>query len=69
MESSFFNQVFPSAITDYFEITQYYQLCSIEDKLEYWLIDFDERNDIGSRIISGDNLYLKKNIRLWKSAY
>lgn len=31
---------------DYFEIRQHQQLCSVADKLEYWLIDFDERNEI-----------------------
>jgi hypothetical protein len=31
---------------EYFEITGSQQLCSIKDKLEYWLIDFDEKNEI-----------------------
>ena len=31
---------------DYFEIKQHHQLCSIADKLEYWIIDFDEKNEI-----------------------
>jgi len=31
---------------DYFEIKQHYHLCSISDKLEYLLIDFDEKNEI-----------------------
>ena len=31
---------------EYFEIKQYLQLCSVADKLEYWLIDFDERNEL-----------------------
>jgi transposase len=31
---------------DYFEIKQHQQLCSIADKLEYWIIDFDEKNEI-----------------------
>lgn len=29
---------------DYFEIKEHRLLCSIQDKLEYWLIDFDEKN-------------------------
>lgn len=31
---------------EYFEIKQYQQLCSVSDKLEYWLIDFDEKNEL-----------------------
>lgn len=31
---------------DYFAITQHQQLCSIEDKLEYWLIDLAEKNEL-----------------------
>jgi hypothetical protein len=31
---------------EYFEIKQYHILCSVADKLEYWLIDFDEKNEI-----------------------
>lgn len=31
---------------EYFEIRAYYHLCSIADKMEYWLIDFYERNEI-----------------------
>jgi transposase len=31
---------------DYFEIRHYQQLCSLSDKLEYWLIDFDEKNEL-----------------------
>lgn len=30
----------------YFEIREHQQLCSVKEKLEYWLIDFDERNEI-----------------------
>ncbi len=31
---------------DYFAITDHQQLCSVADKLEYWLIDFDEKNEL-----------------------
>ena len=31
---------------DYFNITSYTTLCSIEIKKEYWLIDFEEKNEI-----------------------
>ena len=31
---------------EYFSIVEYQQLCSVKDKLEYWLIDFEEKNEI-----------------------
>jgi hypothetical protein len=31
---------------DYFVITGYQTLCSVELKQEYWLIDFEEKNDL-----------------------
>jgi hypothetical protein len=31
---------------EYFEITNYQVLCSVKEKLEYWLIDFQERNEL-----------------------
>ena len=31
---------------DYFEIVHYEVLCSVKEKLEYWLIDFQERNEL-----------------------
>ena len=46
METTIFNEVFPSEIMEYFEIRHYTQLCSVADKLEYWLIDFEEKNEI-----------------------
>jgi hypothetical protein len=46
MSSVFLNEVFPSEIIEYFEIVEYQQLCSIKDKIEYWLIDFVERNNL-----------------------
>jgi len=46
IEPSFFKEVFPEEIMEYFEIKGFQQLCSVSEKLEYWLIDFDEKNDI-----------------------
>ena len=46
MSAVFLNEVFPSEIIEYFEIVEYQQLCSIKDKIEYWLIDFVERNNL-----------------------
>lgn len=31
---------------EYFEITEYRELCSVQDKLEYIVIDFTERNEL-----------------------
>lgn len=31
---------------EYFEITKFEMLCSVALKKEYWLIDFDEKNEI-----------------------
>lgn len=39
-------EFFPSELMDYFTITNYVTLCSIEIKQEYWLIDFEEKNEI-----------------------
>jgi hypothetical protein len=39
-------KVFPSELVEFFEITNYQELCSIQDKLEYIIIDFTERNDL-----------------------
>ena len=39
---------------EYFEIKQHHQLCSVADKLEFWLIDFDEKNEIPNGFSSTD---------------
>lgn len=39
---------------DYFTITSYTTLCSIEIKKEYWLIDFEEKNEIPNGYDSSD---------------
>ncbi len=31
---------------EYFEIVNYQVLCSVKERLEYWLIDFQERNEL-----------------------
>lgn len=31
---------------DYFMITGFQTLCALENKKEYWLIDFEEKNDL-----------------------
>lgn len=39
-------QLFPSELMDYFTITHFETLCSVEIKQEYWLIDFEEKNEV-----------------------
>jgi hypothetical protein len=36
--------VFPSELAEYFEITDYQELCSAADKLEYIIVEFKERH-------------------------
>ena len=31
---------------EYFQLSSFQELCSVKDKLEYWLIDFEEKNDL-----------------------
>lgn len=42
------HQLFPHGLTDYFTISGYDILCSLETKEEYWVIEFEERNEIPS---------------------
>lgn len=39
---------------DYFKITSFETLCSVEIKQEYWLIDFEEKNDLPNGYHSED---------------
>jgi len=45
-DNNLLHEFFPSELMDYFNITQYQTLCSVQNKSEYWLIDFEERNDL-----------------------
>lgn len=38
--------IFPSELVEYFEITDYKELCSVSDKLEYIVVEFKERNEL-----------------------
>lgn len=40
------HQLFPSELMDYFTIIKFETLCDIEIKKEYWLIDFEEKNEL-----------------------
>lgn len=39
-------QLFPEELTTYFRIAKFETLCSVELKSEYWLIDFEEKNEL-----------------------
>lgn len=39
-------QLFPSQLTEYFDISSCQLLCNVELKEEYWIIDFVEKNII-----------------------
>lgn len=40
------HQFFPQELITYFLITKFETLCSVETKTEYWLIDFEEKNEL-----------------------
>lgn len=47
-------QFFPSELMDYFSITKFEMLCSVELKREYWLIDFEEKNEVPAGYSAAD---------------
>lgn len=40
------HQLFPSELMEYFEISKFELLCSLETRKEYWLIEFEEKNEL-----------------------
>ena len=38
--------MFPEELTEHFTISHYDILCSLEKKEEYWLIEFEEKNEL-----------------------
>jgi hypothetical protein len=46
--------LFPLELIHHFSIINYEILCSIETKLEYWLIDFEEHNELPPEYASSD---------------
>jgi hypothetical protein len=46
MSINFFEELFPSELTKYFTISSFQILGSVPLKKEYWLIDFDEINEL-----------------------
>jgi len=46
IEKDFIEKIFPLELVEYFEITDYQELCSMQDKLEFIIVDFVERNEL-----------------------
>ena len=46
MDLKLLQQIFPLKLMDYFVINGFQTLCSTETKTEYWLIDFEEKNEL-----------------------
>ncbi len=40
--------LFPEELSNFFTISRYEILCSLETKEEYWLIEFEEKNELPS---------------------
>ena len=40
------HQLFPDELIKYFSISKFETLCAVETKTEYWLIDFEEKNEL-----------------------
>lgn len=40
------HELFPGELTNHFIITHYDILCSLETKQEYWVIEFEEKNEV-----------------------
>ena len=48
LDTKLLHNLFPSELMDFFEIKEFQTLCSLETKTEYWLIDFEEKNQLPS---------------------
>src|SRR3989304_1780744 len=48
------HQLFPSELMDYFLINDFQTLCSLESKTEYWVIEFEEKNELPNGYSSMD---------------
>jgi hypothetical protein len=40
------HHIFPSELMDYFLVNGFYMLCSLDSKKEFWLIEFEEKNQL-----------------------
>ena len=48
------HQLFPEELLRYFNISNHQLLCSVTAKEEYWLIDFEEKNELPSGYSSAE---------------
>ena len=48
------HQLFPSELMEYFIISRYQTLCFLENKSEYWEIEFEEINELPNGYSSND---------------
>ena len=39
---------------EYFQLSSFQELCSVKDKLEYWLIEFEEKNNLPNGYCSSE---------------
>lgn len=51
---NFLDQLFPSELMGYFDISNYEILCNIESKEEFWIIEFTEKNIIPKGYLESD---------------
>ena len=47
-------QLFPTELMDYFVMSGFQTLCRIENKTEFWLIEFEEKNELPNGYTSLD---------------
>lgn len=53
IDISLLSALFPSELMEYFKITKFELKCDV-DKTEYWLIDFEEKNELPTGYSSSD---------------
>jgi len=46
IDKNLLQALFPEELMEYFRISHYEILCSVEIKQEYWLIEFEEKNEL-----------------------
>jgi len=48
------HQLFPEELFNYFDISEHQILCSVAIKEEYWLIDFEEKNELPAGYLTSE---------------
>ena len=57
------HHIFPAELMNYFSVNGFYMLCSIETKKEFWLIEFEEKNQLPEGYLAVD--YESKGFMEW----